>query len=715
MIGLAWTLALPALGQTNFISIPYQHPGASNWWDVAPESFPDYVTNWQAWQAVNENFRRASNALAAVSGGTNGGGYSPWRPLSEIDPSQHIGIYTMSNPVVIGDWSGSTYITLLPSGEIDATTMNIQKIDMPNFAGQGVLSVRGMITNYNTGSPLQVEGVSIYQGVVTGGFVGPLTGTASAATNVLPPTTGSAGYVLTKTATGVGFSNQVALATLAVGSTNDDLGRKISATYLTGNQTVTLSGDATGSGATAITLTTSNIQPPGASSAGQVLTRTATGVGFSNAPAVLPAGMAYSNNTSLTVTGSMVLAASTNKLQFGAGGASLTADGLGNLVPSGGLQVPGNIVAAGGPAFGFSGNGSGLTNIPAAAIVGLTDTQTNAMLNSFRVPAIVSNSVSISAGATNVLGWVTNLAGIDFTYPNVLVTNSGWWTTNGPLLLFSSDGTNYIPGLASFVTNAAVQVAWYSGSMQSNPPTMQIPLPGVVSNVTAYKLVRPDLFGKTNASFGEIMLTQDPTQPTQVANKEYVDNLFMFTSWWNAQQDIQVNAYNVNLSSTWQLATDSLTNTSSYHLRFLGADLITATAYQPVPLTNGSVTVTNSTNVVVRVPTNGLSMAPWLELSHYLVPPAWVLLTNVPSVIGTNYSWTFLKPYSDEGFLIAITTSANQPAVKLGGLVGLPALTIAASNSTTWGYGAGYACADTNYLYVSVGSNLWKRAALTAW
>lgn len=55
------------------------------------------------------------------------------------------------------------------------------------------------------------------------------------------------------------------------------------AAWLTGNQTVTLSGDATGSGATAITATVSNILAS-TGSAGQVLTKTATGNAWSNAP-----------------------------------------------------------------------------------------------------------------------------------------------------------------------------------------------------------------------------------------------------------------------------------------------------------------------------------------------------------------------------------------------------------------------------------------------
>lgn len=52
--------------QTNFISIPWGHATVTNQWWTNPV-VPVYVTNWQAWQAENENWRRASNALAGIS------------------------------------------------------------------------------------------------------------------------------------------------------------------------------------------------------------------------------------------------------------------------------------------------------------------------------------------------------------------------------------------------------------------------------------------------------------------------------------------------------------------------------------------------------------------------------------------------------------------------------------------------------------------------
>ena len=39
------------------------------------------------------------------------------------------------------------------------------------------------------------------------------------------------------------------------------------------------------------------------------------------------------------------------------------------------------------------------------------------------------------------------------------------------------------------------------------------------------------------------------------------------------------------------------------------------------------------------------------------------------------------------------------------------------TNSTDWsfGFGPGVICVDSNYIYVSVGANRWKRSALSTW
>lgn len=49
------------------------------------------------------------------------------------------------------------------------------------------------------------------------------------------------------------------------------------------------------------------------------------------------------------------------------------------------------------------------------------------------------------------------------------------------------------------------------------------------------------------------------------------------------------------------------------------------------------------------------------------------------------------------------------------GMFRLTPFTVTNSTDSTFGHGAGILCADSNYIYISVATNLWKRAALSAW
>ena len=102
-------LAGQVRAQTNFIWIPYWHADNTYlWWTNA--SIPDEVTNWQGWQAMDENFRRASNAiywnnqiasnaLWQASQGTNGSliGSNSWHNLPTLLAGDNF--YTSSNGV----------------------------------------------------------------------------------------------------------------------------------------------------------------------------------------------------------------------------------------------------------------------------------------------------------------------------------------------------------------------------------------------------------------------------------------------------------------------------------------------------------------------------------------------------------------------------------------------------------------------------------------
>jgi hypothetical protein len=85
---------------------------------------------------------------------------------------------------------------------------------------------------------------------------------------------------------------------------------------------------------------------------------------------------------------------------------------------------------------------------------------------------------------------------------------------------------------------------------------------------------------------------------------------------------------------------------------------------------------------------------------------------------GTNYDgvspWR-LSQAVNENFNRLGDTNTALGALRIQGIVKTIPRTITNATDTSWGYGAGLMCCDSNYVYVSVATNLWKRAALSAW
>ena len=77
----------------------------------------------------------------------------------------------------------------------------------------------------------------------------------------------------------------------------------------------------------------------------------------------------------------------------------------------------------------------------------------------------------------------------------------------------------------------------------------------------------------------------------------------------------------------------------------------------------------------------------------------------------TNYSTVVLTTTNNLLYVNGLEAVRRLPQ---GPIVGSP-LTVTNSTDTTWGYGAGLFTWDTNHVFVSVGTNLWKRAAISAW
>lgn len=149
---------------------------------------------------------------------------------------------------------------------------NLLKVDTTLIATQYYVTSQGYTTN--TGTVTSVSGTGTVNGITLSGTVtssgsltlgGTLSGVnlASQVTGTLPVSNGGTGAT---TLTGVLIGNGTSAVTAVTGTANQLLRRNaantayefFTPTYLTGNQTITLSGDVTGSGATSITTTIAN-------------------------------------------------------------------------------------------------------------------------------------------------------------------------------------------------------------------------------------------------------------------------------------------------------------------------------------------------------------------------------------------------------------------------------------------------------------------------
>lgn len=242
---------------------------------------------------------------------------------------------------------------------------------------------------------------------------------------------------------------------------------------------------------------------------------------------------------------------------------------------------------------------------------------------------------------------------------------------------------------------------------------MGVVLNPVVTNFTIYTLTRPDKFGATNGMYGQALRVGSPIDPDDAASKSYVDSAVAAMGLGVGQ----LNGATFNMSALWQQSTAGVSATNdAFHLSYLGGDILTA-VQPPLTILGGIkiVSVVSRTNVQVSVPTNGLATAPSLQFTHTLGPANWGWISATNWVSGTNFLLQFTMPFPDAGFVRPAIPSSLPGVVVLGSVLQCAPWTVSASTNSTFGQGAGLIRWDANYLYVSTGTNQWKRAALSAW
>jgi hypothetical protein len=324
--------------------------------------------------------------------------------------------------------------------------------------------------------------------------------------------------------------------------------------------------------------------------------------------------------------------------------------------------------------------------------------KSNAFFSSPKCVLFTTNSFTCPYLGTNLLCSVSSFVGMSYTL-----------TAGQPTIEYSTDGTNW--NLSQSTTTNAVQIRMRSTMV---PSFSGVPADPTISAVTVWGLAQPDLFGRTNALYGQSLRVGDPVNPDDAVSWSFVSNLWANPQWLSAQSEVQFNGYALHYSTVL----DQVVDTNTIHWRYLGTDLFSAQA-APVALgTVSAIAIESGTNIAITVATNSQG-APLLQFTPSLNPTMWAWVTNQTTSFPyqTNGLWTVKTPMPTNaiGFYRVAYAQAGQSRLSVAGLLALIPRKITNATDTTWGGGAGLVCVDSNYVYVSVGTNLWKRAALTSW
>lgn len=361
---------------------------------------------------------------------------------------------------------------------------------------------------------------------------------------------------------------------------------------------------------------------------------------------------------------------------------------------NGDLYADGRQVAV----VGQPADGSAWTNLHRSQIVDLGDADTNSILSSPRFTYWTTNALNL----TNA---------VRYQLP-ITVTNPesvSWSALAGYVGLYWAPAGTTNWNLGQITTNAPVVFSFIT----PDNPTIGTPINPVLTNITVYALSRPDLFGRTNHMYGQRLKLSAPVEADDAATMGWVSNLVAGVSY--LQNDgVFLSGSKLNYSSEWSM----IGGTNGLAMNYLGTAVLTV---RPPPIDLTTITAISMTNTVVwvRIWTNGVSTAPAPQWSPRLNNPIWQTISSYtntyPTASGTNYTISFQRPDPNMAFIRVARATTLPNFVDLAAMLLTAPRTVTNASDSTWGNGAGVVTWDTNYIYISVGTNSWKRASLSSW
>ena len=322
--------------------------------------------------------------------------------------------------------------------------------------------------------------------------------------------------------------------------------------------------------------------------------------------------------------------------------------------------------------------------------------QSNIMLSSKQITLFTTNHFVFSG--SNYVGRFANL------YDWFMVTPVGYGDESGG----PAPGTNQYEAVwCSYTGTNNWFLATNNFATSSNISVDIIGVPGGYGTLTIYGLDHPELLGHTNSADGQFWSKNGSPIASLSDLQSYVHVLappVQMAGGIQLDSYIATNGVEHVVFSAHGLIILDLTSTLSYvHIENFTWDGVA---------TNADVFIYN-TNLV-----SGFV----IETCTNLNPPIqWLLVTNYTTTTNTGLI-DFAVPASSSvpmQFWRARSGVTNAAAfaapLSVGALFALAPRTITNATDTTWGSGGGQVCVDTNYVYVSVATNAWKRATLTPW
>jgi hypothetical protein len=340
---------------------------------------------------------------------------------------------------------------------------------------------------------------------------------------------------------------------------------------------------------------------------------------------------------------------------------------------------------------------------------------TNQMLQSRQITLYQTNYAYWNA--SNYLGRVAGIVSWIVASGDDGGANPSTAPVTFPMTLYGTYATNYTGWFVltnGFVTQSNISLyvtlgtnSW--GTTLANPGSASI-----------FSVDHWELYGRTN--FLDYQFAGSKVPPTwgwQYVSADYVNGLFgsAFNNNFSTSKDTN-NVTHFAYSSQNRVMFDLTSSTKG-----VPAISLTPGGYATYTDPSTGNTYSYPTNVVMTIATTNLSSSYTLLAQTNLLNVFFATTNFVASTSGTNTlltipvipgpgQWFF---YVVNGFNFGAKFSdvVSMPYVLFGTNANYTSMTIAHSTNSTFGYGAGLLACDTNYAYISVGTNSWRRIAIS--